>query len=172
MHRKLTRILALAIAAVMLFTACSKQEEKEDEEKTGLGGLKIGYADEGVTTVEDPDALQKEVDEMVEAAKDNEITLEYKNDASSTDGENFDCYIANAVENKYDMFVGIFADPNMEDELFVSQLLRPGSAFETIKLNHPLERGTHEVYVFFTQVEEDLETIHGQIPVTMSFTVK
>ncbi len=169
MRHKLSRALALAAAAVLLFTACSRQAA-EDESS---GGPKIGYAMEGVTTVEDPDALQKAVDEANEKAKaGGMMTLEYKNDATSTDGENFECYIANAVENDYDMFIAIYGDNELTDELFVSQLLRPGSAFETVKLNHALEEGTHRVNVAFTQVEEDLETIHAQLMVTMDFHVQ
>ena len=65
---------------------------------------KLGYA-EGTTVVEDPDALQKAVDEMYAHAAEGGVTLEYKNDARSTDGENFSCYIANAAENRYDMYL-------------------------------------------------------------------
>lgn len=131
---------------------------------------KIGYA-EGVTAVEDPDALQKAVDAMYEEARKAGVTLEYKNDASSDDGENFSCYIANAVENEYDMYIQIFADAELIDQLLLTGLLRPGTAFDHITLEHPLDSGTHRVYVAFTQVEEDLATIHAQVVVTMDFAV-
>ena len=131
---------------------------------------KLGYA-EGTTVVEDPDALQKAVDEMYAHAAEGGVTLEYKNDARSTDGENFSCYIANAAENRYDMYLQIFADSELTDQLLLTGLIRPGSAFDNISLEHPLDPGTHRVYVAFTQVEEDLETIHAQVMVTMDFTV-
>lgn len=131
---------------------------------------KIGYA-EGVTVVNDPDALQKAVDDMYAKAAEGNIMLEYSNDAESTDGETFSCYIANAAENSYDMYVQMFADSALTDQLLLTGLLRPGTAFDSITLEHALDPGTHRVYVAFTQVEEDLATIHGQVMVTMDLTV-
>jgi hypothetical protein len=131
---------------------------------------KLAYA-EGVTVVEDPDALQKAVDDMYAQAREGGVALEYKNSASSTDGETFSCYIANAARNTYDMYIDIYSDAELTDEIFLSGLLRPGSAFDNIQLNKKLEPGTHTVYVGFTQVEEDLTTIHAQVFVTMEFTV-
>lgn len=131
---------------------------------------KLGYA-EGVTVVNDPDALQKAVDEMYAKAAEGNIMLEYANDATSSDGETFECYIANAAENSYDMYIQMFADSALTDQLLLTGLLRPGTAFDSITLEHALDKGTHRVYVAFTQVEEDLATIHGQVMVTMDLTV-
>lgn len=131
---------------------------------------KIGYA-EGVTVVNDPDALQKAVDEMFAKAAEGNIMLEYSNDATSKDGQTFDCYIANALENSYDMYIQMFADAELTDQLLLTGLIRPGSAFDNITLERALDPGTHQVYVAFTQVEEDLATIHGQVMVTMDLTV-
>jgi len=169
----MTIVIALlcALLVVMVVAIVFLLRRPAQGEPPAASGPKIGYATEGVTAVEDPEALQKAVDEMMETPP-NAMTLEYRNDATSTDGENFECYIANAVENDYDMFIAIYGDNEMSDELFVSQLLRPGSAFETLKLNHSLEEGTHRVNVAFTQVEEDLETIHAQLVVTMDFHVQ
>ncbi len=62
-----------------------------------------------------------------EQARQPGVTLEYKNDARSEDGENFSCYIANAVENAYDMYIQIFADAELTDQLLLTGLLRPGT---------------------------------------------
>lgn len=158
-------VLLLAVILVFVMKPGAEPVDIQDGETP-----KLGYA-EGTTVVEDPDALQKAVDEMYAHAAEGGVTLEYKNDARSTDGENFSCYIANAVENRYDMYLQIFADSELTDQLLLTGLLRPGSAFDNISLEHPLEPGTHRVYVAFTQVEEDLETIHAQVMVTMDFTV-
>lgn len=166
-RRILSFLLVLCMA--LSFTACKSSDEPEEE--SASTAPKIGYA-EGVTVVEDPDALQKAVDEMYEKAAQPGIGLEYKNDAYSTDGVNFECYIANAASNKYDMYIQIFADDTLTDELYLSQLLRPGTAFDKLELNHSLETGDHRVFVAFTQIEEDLETIHAQTMVTMDFHVK
>ncbi len=162
-HRFIRRLALLMLAAILLFgfAGCKKQEEEKP---------KIGYAD-GVTVVDDPDALQKAVDEMYEKVADGNIALEYRGEATSEDGENFSCYIANSLNNSYDMYLQIFADEALTDQLLLTGLIRPGSAFDNLTLEHPLESGNHTVYVAFTQVEEDLETIHAQVIVTMEFQV-
>lgn len=160
-------LLIVAMVGVIVALLNRPSETRVAESQTGNA---LGYA-EGVTVVEDPDALQKAVDEMYEEAAKGGVTLEYKNGASSTDGETFECYIANAVENGYDMYIDIYADAALTDHLFLSGLIRPGQAFDNIRLEHKLDPGDHQVYVAFTQVEEDLATIHAQVMVTMDFTV-
>jgi len=163
--------IVILLLAVVVAVLLRKPEVEKPVNSPDNGTPKIGYA-EGVVAVDDADALQKAVDEMYDKASQKGITTEYRNDASSTDGTNFDCYLGNAPENGYDMYIQIFSDAELTDQLFLSQLLRPGTVFENITLDHPLDAGTHRVYVALTQVEEDLETIHAQVFVTMDFTVK
>jgi len=163
------RVALVSLAATLALAApgCKKEEEEPEDE----GGRKLGYA-EGVTVTEDPDALQKAVDEMYEQAAKGGVPIEFKNEAYSTDGKNFECYIGNPASNKFDMYIGIYADDAMEDELFLSGLIRPGSAFDHIELERELEKGEHVVSVALTQVEEDLETIWNQAFITMNFIVE
>jgi hypothetical protein len=74
------------------------------------------------------------------------------------------------------MFITIYGDESMSDELFLSQLVPPGSGFESLTLEHPLSTGDHVVYVALTQVETDEETgaqsIHNQVVHTMDFHVQ
>lgn len=169
-RRGLTLLLALCMALCCAACGSPAAETDPPEESSEQQTPKIGYA-EGVTVVEDPDALQKAVDEMYEKAAEGGVGLEYQNDAFSTDGTNFECYIANAANNKYDMYIQIFADDALTDELYLSGLLRPGTAFDKLELEHSLDVGDHRVFVAFTQVEEDLATIHAQVMVTMDFHV-
>lgn len=161
----LLAIVVLLLAVILVFILSTEPVNIQDNETP-----KLGYA-EGTTVVEDPDALQKAVDEMYAKAKEGNIALEYKNDAFSTDGTNFSCYIANSLSNSYDMYIQIFADEQLTDQLLLTGLIRPGTAFDSITLDHALDPGTHRVYVAFTQVEEDLAAIHAQLFVTMDFTV-
>lgn len=161
-------VIILLLVVVLVVVLGRRPETLSDIADGGVP--KIGYA-EGVTVVNDPDALQKAVDEMYAKAAEGNIMLEYSNDATSKDGETFECYIANAAENSYDMYIQMFADQELTDQLLLTGLLRPGTAFKSITLEHPLDPGTHRVYVAFTQVEEDLATIHGQVMVTMDLTV-
>lgn len=164
-------LLGVVIVLLLLIAALFLNREQETVDISDGDVPKLGYA-EGVTVVEDPDALQKAVDEMYKKAREPGISLEYKGVASSEDGENFSCYIANAADNAYDMYIQIFGDAELTDQLFLSGLLRPGSAFDNITLEHSLDPGSHTVYVAFTQVEEDLQTVHGQVLVTMEFSVE
>ena len=172
------RLLALCACLTVLLSGCVRtvyievpSENSESSDSKDPSGFFIQYA-EGTTVVEDPDALQKIVDEMSENARKT-IGLEYKNEAFSTDGQNFDCYIANAARNNYDMFIAIYADAEMTDQLFLSGLIPPGRAFDHITLNRPLEQGTHTVYIAFSQVEvvDGQQTMRAQALVTLNFHV-
>lgn len=176
LSNRLRKLLAAGLCCAALFSlaGCGTQTAAlEDEEPAASesSGLKLGYATEGVTVVEDGDALQKAVDEMYAKAAEDGVALEYRNDASSTDGITFDLYLANSKSNKYDMFIDIYADAALTDELYLSDLLAPGMAFSTLTLDRALESGTHRVYVVHTQVEDDWETVHAQVIITMDFTV-
>ena len=155
----------LAVIVVLLVVLVLRKPQEVDPEK-----LKIGYAAEGVVVL-DEESLRKGIEDMM--ANQDEIALLYKNDASSTDGVNFDCYIGNSALNTTDIYIEIFADSEMTDRIFLSKLLRPGTRFETIALEHPLEPGSHQVYASFTQVDTvDGElTAVGNAVVTLMFYV-
>lgn len=164
-------LLPLAFALAILVTGCGTPAEVE-ETKTG-NGLTIGYATKGVVETSDPNALQKAYDEAVEAGRGNYIALLFRPEAYSNDGINFKCRIGNSTANEDDLFLAIYGDSELTDELFLSELLRPGTAFDEITLNHALPAGRNNVYtVFTTVVEEDGEIkIHNQQVVTIEFVV-
>lgn len=134
---------------------------------------KLGYSTEAKVML-DQDSLQAAVDEAQRNAKEGKVALQYQNEAFSTDGKTFSCYIANAPANLYDMFLTIYANAEMTDQVFLSGLVPPGSGFEEITLDHELETGDHTVYVAVTQVatEEDGEqVIKNQVMHTIEFHV-
>ena len=170
----LLTVIAGLLAALLLQGRGAQEASRTTADiQADNGGFKVGYATEGVTAVEDPEALQRAIDEAYAKAQEPGVALSYRNDAVSTNGVDFDCYIGNSTDNAYDMFIDIYADDALTDEIFLSELLRPGQAFEKITLKHPLEPGTHRVYVAFTQVkvEEGEQRIHQQVMVTMDFHV-
>jgi len=138
--------------------------------------LIVGYATEGVTPVtNDPDEFNKAVEKAFrEAAEKKSMSLKYRYDATSTDGIHFDCLLANSQDNDDDMFIAIYTDETFEDELFLSELLRPGTAFEHITLNRQLDKGVHNVVAAFTLVktEDGQQTITQQQFIGLRFTVK
>ncbi len=158
-------------------------EELSPREKALANGGRIGYATEGVVAT-DPQTLQEMIDESRKQAQDpkNAISLQYKENAISEDGKNFDCFIGNSRRNAYDMFITIYADQQLTDELFLSELLRPGSRFEKIELERTLEPGVHTAYIVYTQVSEKedpqskdgefIQVIHNQIATTINLIVE
>lgn len=177
------RLLAFTLAvlfALLSLTGCAKsQAVTEDSGNTQEGnqpnsslGISIGYSDD-LVPVEDQNELQRLVDEAYAAAAQEGIGLEYKGEAFSENGVDFDCYIANSSLNSYDMFIVLYGDAELTDELYLSKLMRPGTAFDHLTLNHSLPVGRNSVYVAFTQVvEEDGEQkIRAQTIITIDFIV-
>ena len=140
---------------------------------TNNDGGRIGYASEA-TVVLDQDSLQAAMDEAMKNAEEKNVALWYRNTATSDNGVDFDCFVGNSSGNMFDAFLAIYADAEMTDQLFLSDLVRPGSAFEKISLDHALEPGMHTVYVAVTLVDTEeggSQTIKTQVVHTMDFSV-
>lgn len=157
-------VLVAVIAAVA--TVIIVLNQKDDSPK-------IGYATEAKVML-DRDSLQAAMNEAMENAEKGRVGLRYQNDAYSEDGKSFSCTIVNSSSNYYDMYLTIFADAELTDQVFLSGLVPPGSGFENITLDRALEPGDHTVYVVLTQVETDEnneQTIKNQVVHTMDFHV-
>jgi len=160
--------LSLVMLCVSLaLTACGKKEAVVQS------GLTLDYATTGVSVVSDEDDFQKAYDEAVKNAREGMISLDFQNEAHSTDGKHFTCYLANSASNLYDMCIVVSAEDNLDDYLFTSQLIPPGYAFNEIDLSRALAPGTHQLSVAFTQiaVENDEQVIKGQTLVAVNFVV-
>lgn len=156
-------VVIVVAAAVVLYFLNGKETDNQ-----------LGYASDAVVLL-DEDSLQAAVDEAMANAKNSLVALEYEEHAYSTDGKNFSCYIANSASNLYDMFLTIFADAELSDQVFLSELIPPGSGFEQITLDHALEPGDHVVYVAVTQVDTDengTQVLKNQVVHTMTFHVE
>lgn len=163
-------VLVVTVATLAIVSAINKNAETPQP----LPSSNIGYSTEAQVILSQ-EQLQAAMDQAAANAKNGNIGLLYKNNAYSTDGLTFECYIVNSGVNKFDMYLTIFADLDMSDRIFLSQLIPPGSGFNQITLEHALETGDHTVYVCLTQVARDEETgeeyIPGQVFHTMDFHV-
>lgn len=130
----------------------------------------LGYA-EGTTVVRDGDALQKALDDMAEKMAKGSMMLEYDGDLYSVNGKDFAGYLANAAENNYDMYFDMYNAQDTSEQLYLSGLLKPGTALDKIKLKTDLPDGDHQAILFFTSVEDDHKTIHSQISVAVTLHV-
>lgn len=159
--------LLLVIIVLIVFLLFRQNITSIDDNDTP----RIGYASEA-TVMLDQDALQAAMD--AEMAKDGNVALLYKNNAYSENGTDFTCYIVNSPANKYDMFLTIFADPELTDQVYLSGLVPVGSGFEQITLDRALEPGDHTLNVVVTQVDTDengAQVIKNQVAHTMEFHV-
>ena len=155
----LVLLLTAALAAVGILVWKLVLSDSDDDE--------IGYEMEGVVIL-DPSDYQPAAPEV------DEIGLWYQNSATSTDGIHFTGFIGNSESNAYDMFVGIYADDDFTERLYLSKLVPPGSAIESFELDKALSEGDHQVYVAMTLVakdEEGTQRIVDQALYTMVFSV-
>lgn len=156
-------LIVVAVVGIFLMRGNSKEDN-----------MTIKYAaDAGV--VMDQASLQAAMDEAAANAANGNVALHYVNDAYSENGIDFECLIANSTGNAYDMYLQIFANAELTDEIFMSGLIPPGSGYEKISLEHALNPGVTTVYVVLTQVETSeggAQTIVNQIVHTMDFHVE
>lgn len=153
-------IAALAVIAVLV----AGNREAQKEEKAPASGY------EANVILDDPQTLQDFVDEMVKKAAEGQMTLEMEVTASGTDGQNFNCYLANAKENSYDMYLILYLDETQE-EIYRSGLIPVGGRIETFRTSVKLEPGKHVCTLVFNQVEADGETLHAQVNVGLDLVV-
>lgn len=119
----------------------------------------------------DEDSLQKAYDEAVKKTEEGYISLDFFNEAYSTDGENFECRIGNAPENTSDMYCAIYLDSSFSQQVYLSGLIRPGEQIAKFKSNIKLETGTHEAILVLTQVMDDHETLKAETSVVLQLVV-
>lgn len=170
---KLAIIIACAVVSVAVcITVCVMAMQSNKEPADATANMLVQY-DNTASVILDQESLQDAVDEAMKNAQDGQVALEYKNDAYSSDGKTFSCYIVNARQNAYDMFLTLYADTEMTDQIYLSGLVPPGSGFEEITLDRELEKGDHLVYVAVTQVatEDNIQVIKNQVAHTIEFHV-
>lgn len=117
----------------------------------------------------DENGLERQIQEMKNNSGD--VSLEYKNDAVSDDGKNFACYLANSDLNTEDMFIAIFTDGTLTEQVYLSGLLRPGTSINQFESETEFKPGTHSAVALFTSVGDDHETMTSQLAVEIKLTV-
>lgn len=131
-------------------------------------GSVIGY--ESDIVLDDPQSLQDKINNMIQQVAEGNISLELKNQAVSSNGEIFGCYIANAIENTYDIYLTISLDSTGE-ELYRSGLIPAGGRIEKFTSSKKLGTGTYLTTLTFHQVEDDHITEHAAAYVEYTLVV-
>lgn len=138
-------------------------------EDTKPKGPAIGY--EAGAIALDADSLQKAVDEAFQKTEDGYITLDFFNEAYSTDGENFECRIGNDPSNTSDMYIAIYLDDDVEQQIYLSGLIRPGEGIASFKSDIKFDKGAYDTVLVLTQVMDDHETLKAQTSVALTLFV-
>jgi hypothetical protein len=141
----------------------------DSDQKSGNNPLQLGYDSAAVAL--DENGLEKQIEEMRKNSEGS-VSLEYKNEAESTNGKEFDCYLANSELNTEDMFFAIFTDASMTEQMYLSGLLKPGTSIQKFTSEIPLEKGEYSAVCVFTTVSDDHETMTSQVAVELKLTVK
>lgn len=158
------KVILPVIAVLLLVGVGTYLYMNKPEEEEPVGDGRIPYA-EGVVLMEGTE---------IEPVPRGRIALRYNYQAHSTDGINFTCKLGNDESNQYDLYFDLYADAELTDQIYLSGLLRPGTALDNITLNHALPEGTNTVYVSFNQVsvdEEGNQSLLSQTLVTVDFIV-
>jgi len=118
----------------------------------------------------DEDSLSKALDALADKVKDGNMNISMKTTATSSDGSNFACKLANAPENRYDMFMTLYLDDTGE-EIYKSGLIPLGMEIETFQTNRKLDPGNYEATLVYTQVNDDKATVHATVSVGLTLQV-
>lgn len=158
-------LIIIVIAAIIAVAAIVKIKHGNDSDSDGT----LQYEANVIT--DSSEDFQAAMDEMVEKAKEGQMSLEMQTEAYSKDGKKFTCYLANSNKNNYDMFMVLY-DDETEQEIYRTGLIPIGSRIEEFELEEPLEKGTHLITIVFNQVEKDKKTIHSQVNVGATLIVQ
>ena len=159
-------VILLLLAAGIIAAVFIMKKDADLPDEGNNGGL-IGY-EAHVVNYEDAQQLY---DEMQERADEGMVGVEYSNVARSEDGTHFTCILKNPVRNGYDMYMNIYKDDNMEEQILLTGLIPAGSGIEEFESEIPLESGEYKSVLVMTLVEDDHSTLHAQTKVYLNLYV-
>ena len=153
-------IVVIVAAAVVIIKLLTKEDDKPD---TASGNwIGIGYEQNATILTSGEIAF----------SQPEGIGIRFNPLATSADGENFNCEIANSYANTLDMYIDIYTDGTYEEEIYISGLMRPGEGITYFKTNRVMSKGTYDVVLVLTLVEDDHKTIHSQSNVALTLYVE
>ncbi len=156
-------LLAGGITAFVLMKA-----DKEPTEST-TGGKQIPL--EVNAGVLNPDKLKNWNESALQEAQDTQIPISFSPTATSADGTNFLCEIGNPPGAKYYMYLDIYSDTTLQEEVYLSGLLEPGKGITSFKTNRPFPKGETDAVLVLTTVQDDQQTIVAQTMVVLTLQV-
>ena len=169
-------VIIVLILAVGIIGAIFLLGNDDDDDLSANAETSVSYAftlpyEMGAVAI-DEDAFKDQINALHEMTEEGYFTLSFKRVAISADGENFACSIGNDASNRYDMYIDLYEDDSLENQLYISALLRPGSKIDNFKSSKKFAPGDYETVLVLTQVEDDHATLHGQSMVYLTLHVE
>lgn len=161
-------ILLLIGGGVTAFVLLSG-DRPDDQQVTPSGGKVIPL--EVTAGVLSPDKLKEWNEKALQEAKDTQIPVSFAADATSSDGVNFDCEIGNPPGAKHYMYLDIYSDTTLEEEVYLSGLLKPGTGITSFTTSRAFPKGDTEAVLVFTTVQDDMQTLIAQTMVVLTLKV-
>ncbi len=156
-------LLAGGITAFVLMKA-----DKEPTESTP-GGKQIPLdVNAGVLS---PDQLKDWNESALQEAQDTQIPVSFAPNATSSDGTNFLCEIGNPPGAKYYMYLDLYSDTTLTEEVYLSGLLEPGKGITSFTTNRPFPKGETDAVLVLTTVKDDQQTLVAQTMVVLTLQV-
>lgn len=109
--------------------------------------------------------------EKLKEGTGDRIPLHFSTTATSTDGTNFKCVLGNPDGAQYDIYFDIYADAACTEQIYLSGLIAPGTQLEGFASKKTFPKGTQDVVLVVTQVEDDHNTLHLQTMVSITLVV-
>lgn len=159
---------AAVTTAVLLNNNNSNISDTENEDNgNNAPAVTIGFEQNGVVVMEDDDFAAM-MEEAQRQASEGMMDLSYKTTVISVDGVNFECDFGNPISNPYYMYFNIYLDG---EEILRTGLVEPGMELNSFKSSVKLAPGAYEAVMVFTQVEDDMATLCGQVMVAIDVVV-
>ncbi len=160
-------VIILLLAGGATFFILNANNKPSESESTGGKQIPL-EVNAGVVS---PDKVKEWNEQAIKEMQDNEIPMIFSPTATSTDGVNFECEIGNPPGAKYYMYLDLYSDVSLEEEVYLSGLLEPGKGITSFSTSKTFPKGETDAVLVFTTVRDDQKTIVAQTMVYLTLQV-
>lgn len=167
-----TLVIVLIIVIVLLVAGGAVffiLNNNRTEEETSSNGKQIPL--EVNAGVMDPDTMKEWNESVLAEMEDNQIPIAFSPTAISKDGTNFTCEIGNPPGAKYYIYLDMYSDTTLSEEIYLSGLLEPGQGIKTFQSSKEFPKGETDIVLVISTVQDDRQTIVAQTMVALTLQV-
>lgn len=117
------------------------------------------------------DKLKEWNESVLAEMEDNEIPVTFSPTATSTDGVNFSCEIGNPPGAKYYIYLDMYSDTSLREEVYLSGLLAPGQGIFNFTTNRAFPKGETDIVLVITTVQDNRTAIVAQTMMVLTLQV-